>query len=96
MAYNLDDAKVLQEWIATWLVTRLVGHDPDLLTPPHFVLQPLKLWDLDAPHDCGKKWNQKCIYDLRKHCCDKKLKQGLQPFPCPASQHLLGFCAATQ
>ena len=86
-AYNLDDAKILQERVATRLVARSLGHDPGLLVFPPFTLRTLQLRDTNAPCDCGKNWNQKCTYDLCKACCDKNLKQGSRPYPCSAPHH---------
>ena len=37
--------------------------------------------------DRGRKWNQQCLYELCRQCCDAQLATGKTPYSCTAPSH---------
>jgi len=70
-----------------------VHQDPQLLQlPPMRPLRPMTLRETGTPCSCnrGRKWNQQCLYELCKHCCDAQTEAGNIPYPCTAPSHKSG------
>lgn len=89
-AYNLEDALELWTRINKRLICRALRQDPQLLQLPALrPLQPMSFRESGSPCGCdhGRKWNQQCLYELCKQCCDARSETGKLPYPCTAPSH---------
>jgi len=61
-------------------------------TPCYAATQPMNFREPGTPCQCdrGREWNQQCLYELCKQCCDAQSATGNLPYPCTAPSHNSG------